>query len=86
MEFDNTNKFVLFPNDKKGNEKAPDLTGKINVDGKEFRLAAWTKTSPKVAKFLSGVVEAFDPSQKAGEPAGKQGGMEGENEENDFPF
>ncbi len=29
--YDNTNSGVLFKNDKKGNEKAPDYKGKVNV-------------------------------------------------------
>lgn len=43
--YDNTNRGVLFTNDKRGNERAPDFNGSINVEGKEFRLAAWAKTA-----------------------------------------
>jgi uncharacterized protein (DUF736 family) len=51
--YDNTNKGVLFKNDKKGNEKAPDYTGKLNVEGKDWSLAAWVKESKTGTKFLS---------------------------------
>ena len=33
MEYDNTNRGALYKNDKQGNEKRPDFTGKINVNG-----------------------------------------------------
>lgn len=52
-DYDNTNSGVLFKNDKEGNEKRPDYTGEINVDGKDLRLAAWIKTSAKGNKFMS---------------------------------
>ena len=53
MNFDNTNLGVLFPNDKKGNEKRPDFTGDINVGGTEYRLSAWKKASKQGNNFLS---------------------------------
>lgn len=54
-QYDDTNRGVLFQNEKDGNESRPDFTGKINVDGVEKRLAAWTKESDKVngGTFLS---------------------------------
>jgi len=60
MTFDNTNQFVLFKNDKKGNAQAPDLTGKIDVDGRELRLAAWVKKNDDGSfKLYSGKVDEF---------------------------
>lgn len=47
-DYDNTNRGVLFPNDKGDNEARPDYTGKINVDGVDKRLAAWIGTSDKI--------------------------------------
>ena len=51
-EFDNTNRGVLFKNET-DNEKAPMYKGKINVDGKDYQLAAWVKENQKGDKFLS---------------------------------
>lgn len=34
---------VLFMADKKGNPKKPDWTGEILLDGKVYKLSAWTK-------------------------------------------
>lgn len=51
------NTFSLFENDKKGNEKAPDLKGKGLVDGKEVKIAVWKRTSQSGVEYWSGIVE-----------------------------
>lgn len=51
------NTFSLFENDKKGNEKAPDLKGKGLVDGKEVKVAVWKRKSQSGVEYWSGVVE-----------------------------
>ena len=38
-------KGVLFSNDKKGNEKAPDFKGEVMANGKLIKLSAWKRTS-----------------------------------------
>ncbi len=50
--YDNTNKGVLFTNDQKGNEKAPNYKGKLNVNGKEYDIAGWVRQG-KNGNFLS---------------------------------
>lgn len=62
-DYDNTNRGVLFVNDKDGNEARPDFTGKLTIDPSAFevgedglieiRLAAWKKDSDRVGEFLS---------------------------------
>jgi hypothetical protein len=42
----------LFRNDKKNNEKSPEYTGSIMINGRDMRLSAWVKES-KSGKFLS---------------------------------
>ena len=51
--YDDTNKGVLFREQEKKTEKHPDMTGEINVDGIEYRLAGWTRESKNGKKFLS---------------------------------
>lgn len=63
--YDNTNSGVLFKNES-DNEKAPNYKGKINVDGKEYQLAAWIKEG-KTGKFMSLKVE--EKRQHKPEPA-----------------
>jgi hypothetical protein len=65
-DYDNTNTFALFKNDKGDNTKRPDYTGTINVDGIEFSLSAWIREGKK-GKFMSGTVQ---PKQEARQPAG----------------
>jgi hypothetical protein len=64
-QYDDTNRFVLFVNDKEGNDARPDYTGKITVliptDAKpgeaiELRLAGWIKDSDRVGQFISGQI------------------------------
>jgi hypothetical protein len=57
---DYTNSGVLFKNEST-NEKAPAYKGKINVDGKEYELAAWVKEG-KSGKFLS--LKVQEPREK----------------------
>ena len=71
-EYDNTNRGVLFKNDKKeeGSTQA-DYTGSLNVGGTEYFLDAWIKTAKESGKkFMS--VSVKQKRQRA--PAGNTGG------------
>jgi uncharacterized protein (DUF736 family) len=63
VNYDNTNRGVLFPNDKKGNEKRPDFTGDLNVGGTEYKLSAWKKSSKAGNNFLSISVQLKEGQQ-----------------------
>ena len=67
-QWDNTNRGVLFPNDKKGNEARPDYTGDINVEGIEYRLSAWNKRSKAGSSFLSISIQKKDGQQQRPAP------------------
>lgn len=56
---------VLFKNDKKTKDNQPDYTGEANVDGVEYRMAAWIKQGQK-GKFMS---IAFTLKDEAGRQA-----------------
>lgn len=59
-QYDNTNSFVLFKNNKKETENHPDFTGKITLeDGTEKRLACWVRESKNGNKFYSGKMSDF---------------------------
>lgn len=50
-EYDNELTGVLFPNDRKGeNGNAPDVTGKCEILGEEYRIAGWKRTSTASGK------------------------------------
>jgi len=55
-DYDNTNTFVLFKNDKGSNPKRPDYAGTANVDGIEFRISGWIREGAS-GKFISGSVQ-----------------------------
>ena len=54
--------FSLFRNQEKTESNQPDYTGKVLVNGKEMRMAAWLKEG-KGGKFLSGKLSEFDKSK-----------------------
>jgi hypothetical protein len=82
-DYDNTNSGALFRNKEK-DETHPtwaDYRGTINVDGTEYWLSAWLKTSSKGEKFMSLSVKPKEPrAQPAGAPS------ERTNFDEDIPF
>jgi uncharacterized protein (DUF736 family) len=56
-QYDNTNRGVLFRNEKKKSEKHPDYSGQVDVEGVEWELAGWIKESKSGKKFLSLMVK-----------------------------
>ena len=83
MEYDNTNTGVLFPNTPKDgkplHEKAPQMKGKLNVDGKEYDFAGWSRVSKSGGKYLS--VKISEPFQKSAPSNTQQ-----EQQADDLPF
>ena len=54
MAFQNKpNSGALFTNKSKKEDKHPDYTGNINVEGKELQIAGWKKVSKNGTTFLS---------------------------------
>lgn len=52
-EYDDSNRGVLFKNDRKETDKHPDLSGTININGTDHWLNAWSKVSQNGKKFIS---------------------------------
>lgn len=78
--YDNTNRGVLFKNDRKeeGDNK-PNYTGEINVDGVDKRLAAWIRDSKDGSKrFLSIAVNEKEEQGQQGQQQGGGGGNLGD--------
>ena len=63
-QYDNTNRGALFKNDKE-KESQPDFRGPINIDGKDYQLSAWSKSSDKTGKYLSLAIQPAKPKEVA---------------------
>jgi hypothetical protein len=70
MENRRDNSGVLFRNDKKDNERAPEYKGNIMVDGQEYWLSAWIKEG-KTGKFMGLAVSPRDAQPPASKPMPK---------------
>jgi uncharacterized protein (DUF736 family) len=68
-EYSNVNRGSLFKNDKKTEEKHPDLSGSINIEGTEYWISGWSKTSKGGQKFLSlSVRQKQEQTRQSSEP------------------
>jgi uncharacterized protein (DUF736 family) len=71
-----TDSGILFKNDKKGNEKAPDFKGNVDLTcescGHQSHrpLAAWARTGRNGSKFLSVSLKPKSASSQSKAPAG----------------
>ena len=66
--YDNTNRGVLFKNDRKEKDAHPDYKGSINADGVEYWLSAWMKEGAK-GKFMSFLLTPKETTQTAAQAA-----------------
>lgn len=71
MEYDNTNRGVLFDNDRKQSDKHPDMTGKLNINGTEHWFSAWWKEG-RNGEFLSLSLGAAVDEQQSQQPQQRQ--------------
>jgi len=82
-QYDNHNRFTLFKQDKGDNPSRPDYTGTINVEGRDFKLAAWIRESKHGLKYLSGNVDKTIERKLAeapGEPSALDAAVTSEDE------
>jgi uncharacterized protein (DUF736 family) len=63
VNYDNTNSGALFKNDKGGNEQRPDYKGTLNVNGQEYWISAWLKSSKAGQKYMSLSVQPKEARQ-----------------------
>jgi uncharacterized protein (DUF736 family) len=73
---------AMFANKKKTEEKHPNARGTINVDGREWEIAAWVKTDKNGNKYYSLAVS--EPYKKDEAKPASPAVDEPENE--DLPF
>ena len=86
-DYDNTNTGALFKNNDKTeeHEKWPDYRGNLNVDGTEYWLSAWLKTSKKGVRYMSLVIKPKDDgAAQSKKTAG--GGARSQDFDDKIPF
>lgn len=70
-DYDNTNRGVLFVNDRKQSANHPDFKGSIDVGGKEYWLSAWKKSGAKGEFYSLSIAAKEDQGAAATKPAAK---------------
>ena len=93
--YDNTNRGVLFKNDRKEKDTHPNMKGSINVEGVEYWVSAWTKEGQN-GKFISlsltpkeqtqTAAQAAQVAQKAAPPQRQQAAPVVQDLDDDIPF
>jgi len=83
--YDNTNSGAAFERDN-ANPKAPKWSGPLNVEGKDYEISIWEKTSKAGSNFLS--IKVGPPRQKKGgitpHNKAKSNGYQPKDEDIDF--
>lgn len=67
-DFDNTNRGVLFKNERKEKDTHSDYNGSINVEGQEYWLDAWLKEAKSGKKFFSLSIKSKDAVSQPAKP------------------
>lgn len=81
-QYDNTDTFILFINDKKDNDRAPDRSGTLNVGGVEYFMDGWIKHGSK-GPFLSGRIK---PKKKQADTPDRRNAPRDESDDASPPF
>jgi uncharacterized protein (DUF736 family) len=82
-QYDNEMKIALFRNERRDNDKAPVMTGKVTVKGVEYDVALWGKESANGKKFWTGKIQLPRQKQQA---APQQQRQEPNFQDADTPF
>jgi hypothetical protein len=77
------NSGVLFRNDKKDNDRAPEYKGNLTVNGQDFWLSAWIKEG-KSGKFMGLALSPKEPQAKA--KMSERSKATGFDDDSDLPF
>jgi hypothetical protein len=86
MEYDNSNRGVLFKNDRKEKETHPDYKGSYtDGNGAEFWLSAWLKKDKNGNTFMSLSTTAKEQVHKQGMQQARQS-LQVQELDDDLPF
>ena len=82
--YDNTNRGIISKNERKTEDRHPDIKGSINVEGREFWIDGWRKErNDGSGSFYSLSVKPKDAPAPAAKPAQKRAQVD---ESDDIPF
>lgn len=81
MEYDDTNKGVLFREKEKKSESHPDFKGSINVGGRDYWLSGWVNESKAGQKYFK-----LSVTPKEGATASKPVAPKADFISEDIPF
>jgi hypothetical protein len=82
-EYSNENRGSLFKNDKKTEDRHPDMSGSINIDGIEYWISGWKKRSKADVGFISLSVRPKEQTRQSSQPTQK---AKSDNWDDDLPF
>ena len=86
-QYDNTNRFALFKNDKRDNPNRPDYRGTVTLAvGKEMRMSAWIREAKSGIKYLSGTLSETIADKLANAPDEPSGLDNAHVEGDEVPF
>ena len=82
-QYDNTNRGVLFKNDRKTKATDPDYKGNLNINGTEYWLSAWINETSDKRKFFK---ITPTPKERVRQDAAPMAGVPKEEFNDDIPF
>jgi uncharacterized protein (DUF736 family) len=82
-DYDNTNSGALFKNEDKKSDKHPDYRGQLDVEGEEYWVSAWIRTSKAGKKYMSLSIQAKEEQTRESTPARTN---RNEDFDDDIPF
>lgn len=85
-QYDNTNTGALFINDRRQTENQPNAKGSVDIDGVEYWVSAWTKTSKSGQKFQSLAFTRKEQQQAPARPAPTAPAFNPDVIDDDLPF
>ncbi len=85
-QYDNTNRGILFKNDKRETEKHPEYTGSINFNGVDCWLNAWVMTSKEGKKYFSLSVRPKEQQARQVSQPTRKAPVEDLDDGSDLPF